>query len=117
MCPSSFTSRYLIASIHSAYFVAVPRIAANHIQKRAPGPPAAMAVATPTMLPVPIVAERAVHNAEKPESSPAPSFFLKIPLKARPSFENWIPREAIVRIRPVARIRMIVGRPHTMSSI
>ena len=88
MCPSDFTSRYLMASIHSAYFVAVPNIAASHIQKSAPGPPATIAVATPTMLPVPIVAERAVQSAAKPESSPSPSFFLKIPLNALPNFAN-----------------------------
>ena len=72
----------------TAYFVAVPRIAAIHIQKRAPGPPATSAVATPTILPVPIVAERAVQRAAKPESSPFPSFSLKIDLKARPNFVN-----------------------------
>ena len=34
-----------------------------HIQKSAPGPPAAMAVATPAMLPVPTVAAKAVMSA------------------------------------------------------
>ena len=33
-----------------------------HIQKMAPGPPLRMAVATPTMLPVPMVAASAVHR-------------------------------------------------------
>ena len=34
-----------------------------HIQNKAPGPPAAIAVATPTIFPVPIVEESAVHKA------------------------------------------------------
>lgn len=40
-------------------------MAANHIQKTAPGPPEAMAVATPAMFPVPTVAARAVETAWK----------------------------------------------------
>lgn len=35
-----------------------------------PGPPDTIAVATPTILPVPIVAARAVVRAEKGETSP-----------------------------------------------
>ena len=42
-----------------------------HIQKSAPGPPAAMAVATPAMLPVPTVAESAVMSAWRLEMSPS----------------------------------------------
>ena len=34
----------------------------THIQKIAPGPPEMMAVATPTMFPVPMVAAKAVHR-------------------------------------------------------
>ena len=36
-------------------------MAMTHIQKMAPGPPETMAVATPTMLPVPMVPASAVH--------------------------------------------------------
>ena len=54
-----------MASRPSEYLVAMPKKAATSIQNRAPGPPAAMAEATPTMLPVPMVAERAVHRALK----------------------------------------------------
>ena len=36
----------------------------------APGPPALIAVATPTILPVPIVADSAVHKAPKLDTSP-----------------------------------------------
>lgn len=40
----------------------MPKMAAIHIQKMAPGPPMAMAVATPARLPVPTWAEMAVAS-------------------------------------------------------
>ena len=49
-----------MASTASEYFVAMPTSAVIHIQNTAPGPPMAMAAATPTMLPLPMVAESAV---------------------------------------------------------
>ena len=72
--PFSLRSRYLMASRPSEYLVAMPKKAMIHIQKMAPGPPDTMAVATPTMLPVPMVAARAVVNAENGETSPSPLF-------------------------------------------
>ena len=48
----------------------IPKNAAIHIQNSAPGPPAFMAVATPTIFPVPIVAASAVQSAPKLETSP-----------------------------------------------
>lgn len=56
-------TRYLIARKVSAYLVAIPKIPVIHIQKIAPGPPAAMAVPTPIIFPVPKVAESAVQSA------------------------------------------------------
>ena len=41
--------RYLIARRPSAYFVAIPKNAAITIQNNAPGPPSAIAVATPVI--------------------------------------------------------------------
>ena len=70
---ASAITLYLTANIPSAYFVAIPKNAASHIQNNAPGPPATIAVAHPTILPVPIVAESAVHNAPKLVTSPSPS--------------------------------------------
>ena len=55
----------------SENFVAIPKNAARIIQNKAPGPPAQTAVATPTILPVPIVALSAVHKAAKLEISPS----------------------------------------------
>ena len=43
-----------------------------HIQNIAPGPPNAIAVATPAILPVPTVADIAVNNAERGDISPLP---------------------------------------------
>ena len=44
----------------------------THIQNIAPGPPNAIAVATPAILPVPTVADIAVNNAERGDISPSP---------------------------------------------
>ena len=60
--PTEFVSRYLTARTDSAYLVESPNSALIHIQTSAPGPPSTMAVATPTMLPVPTVADNAVAN-------------------------------------------------------
>ena len=49
----------------------MPKKEETHIQKIAPGPPKAIAVPTPTILPVPTVAARAV---EKPCSWVMPLF-------------------------------------------
>ena len=40
----------------------MPKIATIHIQKTEPGPPVAMAAATPEILPVPMVAASAVQR-------------------------------------------------------
>ena len=63
MSPLWSLTRYLTEMSVSAYLVAMPRIPMIHIQNTAPTPPLTMAVATPTMLPVPMVAESAVVNA------------------------------------------------------
>ena len=61
--PRSLVTRYLIARSPSEYLVAIPKTPVNQHQKTAPGPPNAIAVATPMILPVPIVAARAVASA------------------------------------------------------
>ena len=50
----------------------MPKAAEISIQISAPGPPEASAVATPTILPVPMVAASAVIRAEKGDTSPVP---------------------------------------------
>ena len=69
--PTLFVSRYFTANTDSPYFVDSPKAALIHIQTMAPGPPKTMAVATPTMFPVPMVAESAVISDWKGEMSPA----------------------------------------------
>ncbi len=71
--PLASTSRYCTATTTSAYLVAMPTSAVHHIQNSAPGPPSAMAVATPAMLPVPTVAARQVISAANGLISPASS--------------------------------------------
>src|SRR5699024_9928507 len=61
--PFELVTRYLTARMASPYFVAIPNNAESHIQNTAPGPPRTTAVATPTMLPVPMVAAIAVVRA------------------------------------------------------
>ena len=61
--PPPWAVRQREASVHSANFVAMPAAALSHIQARAPGPPSTMALATPTMVPVPTVAARLVISA------------------------------------------------------
>ena len=61
--PSSVFTLYLTAINDSEYFVAIPNTPMSQHHNTAPGPPIAMAVPTPMILPVPIVAARAVVSA------------------------------------------------------
>ena len=74
--PVSVISRYFTANMHSLNFVVNPNKAEIHIHTRAPGPPKTIAVATPAIFPVPMVAARAVAREPKDETSPAPFSFL-----------------------------------------
>lgn len=53
-----------MASRPSAYLVAMPSMPVSQHQNTAPGPPNVTAVATPMMLPVPMVPARLVARAE-----------------------------------------------------
>ena len=113
----SSTLRYLTASTPSAYLVAMPKKAAIHIQNKAPGPPAFTAVATPTILPVPTVAAKAVHSAWKLLTSPLPLLRAeKISCKALGSFITWSKPKRVVSMIPVPIKRTIRGGPHTKAS-
>ena len=61
--PSRVFTRYLTAISDSAYLVAIPKTPVSQHHSTAPGPPSAMAVPTPIILPVPIVDARAVVSA------------------------------------------------------
>src|SRR3989338_6556395 len=74
MTPCEVVILYLTDKRASEYLVAIPKTPVSHIHNTAPGRPEAIAVATPTIFPVPIVAARAVVNAPNWLTSPSPSF-------------------------------------------
>ena len=61
--PSLSFPLYIMAKEEVKNFVDIPTTALIHIQKIAPGPPIAMATATPEIFPIPTVAESAVVKA------------------------------------------------------
>ena len=69
--PTEFVSRYFTAKTDSPYLVESPNAALIHIQTIAPGPPSTIAVATPTIFPVPTVAESAVIKDWNGDKSPS----------------------------------------------
>ena len=97
----------------------MPKKAATSIQKSAPGPPVPMAVATPTMLPVPIVAESAVQSAPNWLTSPftpGSTSWWNMYWNARLRLKRWMKRRMHVRRRPVTRMEAMSGTPHTQPS-
>ena len=109
--------RYFTASRHSAHLLERPRAAESSIHTRAPGPPEARAVATPTMLPVPMVAASVVIRAEKGETSPVPraerASRLNTILRAWGRFRQGRKRVRMSRKRPVPVRRTRVPGPHS----
>ena len=68
--PSALTLRYMTPRVASAIFTLMAKKPKIAIQSAAPGPPAAIATATPAMLPRPTVPESSVARAWKLETSP-----------------------------------------------
>ena len=102
----------------------MPKKATIHIQKIAPGPPATRALATPTILPVPMVAASAVHRDWNWEMdwSPASVCFVtclswKIPptvfWNQCPIWDNWKNYVSTVIRIPVPTRSTSMGTPHT----
>ena len=87
-----YLTRYRWPKMISQALVDMPRSPDTHIQNTAPGPPETMAVATPPILPTPMVLAMAVQAAAKPETVPAPSplrnIFPKVFLKLKPTFRK-----------------------------
>ena len=115
--PLELSPRYFVASIHSLNFVVSPNNAEIHIHNKAPGPPDIIAVATPTILPVPIVEASAVVSDEKGETSPFLEDFvldslLKVIFIAYPRFFHVKNRVFIVRKKPVPIKKTSIGGPH-----
>ncbi len=113
--PEGVTIRYFTASNASLYFVAMPNTPVSHIQSTAPGPPAATAVATPTMLPVPIVAARAVVRAPNWLTSPFPSDERPREIRIPLPIYLWMNRRRKVRTMCVPNRRMSRGYPQIRS--
>ena len=117
--PFASISRYFTASTASANLVAIPTSAVHHIQNNAPGPPIKIAVATPAILPVPIVAESEVINALKGLISPFIDLSLsgirpdQSSLKPVPNFKIGISFKPTERNRPTPKIMTSMGTPHT----
>src|SRR5690606_23493349 len=112
--PFSFLIRYLTARTPSPYLVAIPNSAVIHIQNTAPGPPSTQAVATPAILPVPIVADSAVISEANWEISPECSGCLpKTCLKASGNIRNCQHNKRKVRNNPVPTISTSIYGPQT----
>ena len=106
-------TRYLMASSPSAYFVAMPNTPVSQHHSTAPGPPRAMAVATPMMLPVPMVAASAVASAPNCDTSPVASGSLFTDSRMALKICLCGNRRRMVRNRCVPSSRMIIGHPQS----
>ena len=99
--------------------VAMPKKAATHIQKMAPGPPEIMAVAQPVMLPVPTWAAIEVATAWKELMPSLPAFSpLRFTLpnsrrKPAPNLRTWMNRVRMVKMMPVPTSRYSSRPFHT----
>ena len=95
----------------------MPKIPVSQHQKTAPGPPREIAVATPIILPVPMVAAKEVASAWNWLTSPEElwSFFTEsaIDLKMRICGN----RNLTVKKMWVPRRRIIIGHPHNIEEI
>ena len=109
--PSGILTRYLIASNPSLYLVAMPKTPVSQHHSTAPGPPSATAVATPIILPVPMVAASAVASAPNCDTSPlAPLSRVTESLMAVKIFrcgkasrtvkKRWVPSNKIIMGHP-----------------
>jgi len=91
--------------VHSTNEVDAPRNATVHIQNRAPGPPNAMAVATPAMLPVPTRPASDIVSAwklEMPEGDVSP---LNISRIISGTWRTCTNRDRMEKYTPAARHR------------
>ena len=81
---NSFTSLEispLNRSMQIRFGIAISALAISEkFHTRAPGPPETMAVATPTIFPVPMVAASEVVSAEKGDTSPCPRLLVRASL-------------------------------------
>ena len=110
--PLDVVTRYLMASSPSAYLVAMPKTPVSQHHSTAPGPPKAMAVDTPMILPVPIVAASAVASEANCDTSPSPSGSFFTDNLMAVNIHRCGNRKRMVRKIWVPRSRIIMGHPH-----
>ena len=109
--PSFVRALYLIASKPSAYFVAIPNTPVSQHHSTAPGPPSETAVATPIMLPVPIVAANAVASAPNCDTSPDEPLSRITESFMAVNILRCGKRRRMVRKMCVPRSMIIIGNP------
>ena len=115
--PLSSFWRYSSATAISEKLVAMPTTPLRNIQRTAPGPPLAMAIETPAMLPTPTVEDRDVASAWNGETVPSPPTLPWRPKTcraAKTNRRNCTPRVAKVRKIPEPISTAIIGGPHTI---
>ena len=117
MVPAWSRTRYFTDANTSTYLVAMPNTPVIHIQNTAPGPPARMAVATPTMEPVPMVAASAVASAPKFDMSPSPCGSFLNDMRMAAGNLRWMKPVFTVRNRCVPKRSPIMAGPHTNASM
>ena len=101
------------ASSPSLYLVAMPNTPVIQHQNTAPGPPNAMAVPTPTKLPVPMVAARAVASALNALTSPLVPLSLENVSLIALNMYRCGNCSRIVRNMCVPTNRRMSGHPHS----
>ena len=110
---------YFTDNILSANFVESPAKAASTIQRSAPGPPSIMAVATPTIFPVPIVAASSVVSEDSGEIPPSFAS-LSPPITHRRAYPRFRSGRNCIRTSkysPVPIINTSMPGPQTILSI
>ena len=80
-----------------------PRKATIHIQKIAPGPPKAMAMATPAMLPTPTRLDSERDNAWNGDTPASERSWRNIRRSMSGNARSWMKRVRTLKYRPVSR--------------
>src|SRR5690606_13410558 len=107
--------RYMLDRVQVKKLVAIPTTALTHIQNRAPGPPIAIATATPAILPIPTVDASAVDTAWKGDSCPGP-LVLYLPRRTSIAWKKYLygtKPEYTKKKRPPPISRNSSGKPQS----
>ena len=104
-----------MANRPSLYLVAMPKTPVSQHHSTAPGPPKAMAVATPMMLPVPMVAAKAVAKAPNWDTSPAAPLSRRTERRMAVKMRRCGKRNTTVRYKCVPKSITIMGTPQRKS--